>query len=177
MRKVLELFGDRNEGATKNELQQIHDIGKYIPMNVNSLSREYKMKALSSLMFILEKLDGRFKARKCAVGSRQSTFPGYVKSYWALPTVTTDGVIINSTIEAHECRDFAVDDLSNAFLNTNNSEKTLMLFKVNLAELIVQIDPQMYQKHITTISKGEPMLYFLLFKALYGLLKLVSLLF
>ena len=58
--------------------------------------------------------------------------------------VTTDGVIINSTIEEHEGRDVAVAYLPNAFLNANNSEEDLMLLKGNLAELMVQIDSQMY---------------------------------
>ena len=40
LRKLSELFGDRAEEATKNELQHIHDFGMYIPMNAKSLSRE-----------------------------------------------------------------------------------------------------------------------------------------
>ena len=67
-------------------------------MYVKSLSKEDKIKASSSLMFIVEKRDGRFKAQNFAVGSKQRNFPGYVKSDWASPTVTTDGVIITSTI-------------------------------------------------------------------------------
>ena len=39
LKKVLELLGDRSEGATKNELQNIHDFGLYIPMEAKSLSR------------------------------------------------------------------------------------------------------------------------------------------
>ena len=46
-----------------------------------------------------------------------------------------------------------------------------MLLKGKLKELMVQIDPQMYRKHIITSSKGEPMLYVRLSKALYGLLQ------
>ena len=46
-----------------------------------------------------------------------------------------------------------------------------MLLKEQLEELMVQIDPQMYRKHIITSSKGEPMLYVRLSKALYGLLQ------
>ena len=46
-----------------------------------------------------------------------------------------------------------------------------MLLKVKLADLMVQIDPKMYRKHIITSSKGEPMLYVHLSKALYGLLQ------
>ena len=122
-------------------------------------------------MFIVEKRNGVVKARKCAVGSKQRTFPGYVKSEWASPKVSTDGVIITSTIEAHEGRDVAVIDLPNAFLNADNNEQTLMLLKGKLVELMVQIDPQMYRKHIITSSKGETMLYVRLSKALYGLLQ------
>ena len=80
------------------------------------------MKALSSLMFIVEKRDGRVKSQKYAVGSKQSTFPGYVNSDWDLPTVMTDEVIITSTIESHEGRDVVVADLQNSFLNANNYE-------------------------------------------------------
>ena len=64
-----------------------------------------------------------------------------------------------------------VVDLSNAFLNTNHYEKNLMLLKGNLVELMVKIDPQIYRKYITTSSKGDPMLYVRLSKALYGLLQ------
>ena len=48
------------------------------------------MKALSSLMFIVEKRDGRFKAQNYAVGSKQRTFPGYSRLDWASPTFTTN---------------------------------------------------------------------------------------
>ena len=102
-------------------------------MDNKLISREDKMKALSSLMFIVEKRDGRFKAQNYAVGSKQRTFPGCIKLDWASPTVTTDGVIITSTIETHEGCDVVVADLPNAFLNANNSEKTLVILKGNLA--------------------------------------------
>ena len=35
LRNGLELFGDRAEEITKNELQQIHDFVTYIPMDAN----------------------------------------------------------------------------------------------------------------------------------------------
>ena len=72
-------------------MQQIHDFGTYIPLNEKSLSREDKMKALSPLMFIVEKCYGRVKEKRCAVGSMQRNFPGYVKLGWDFPTVTTEG--------------------------------------------------------------------------------------
>ena len=122
-------------------------------------------------MSIVEKRNGDIKGRKCAVGSKQRTCPGYDKSEWASPTVSTDGVIITSTIEAHQGRAIAVADLPNAFLNAENNEQTLneqtlMLLKGKLAELMVQIDQKLYRKYIITRSKGEPMLYVRLSKAL-----------
>ena len=135
------------------------------------LSREEQSKALSALMFIVEKQNGLVKSCKCAVGSKQRTFPGYVKSEWASPTASTDGANITSTIEAPEGRDVAVIDLPYAFLNADNNEQTLILLKGKLAELMGQIDPIMHRKHIITSSKGEKMLYVRLSKALYGLLQ------
>ena len=75
----------------------------------------------------------------------------------------------------HEGRAVAVIDLPNVFLNADNNEQTLVLLKRNVAEFMVQIDPQMYRKHIITSSKGEPMLFVRLSKALYGLLQSVLL--
>ena len=98
----MELFGDRAEAATTKELQQIHDFGTYIPQDAKELSRTERLKALLALMFIVEKRNGDIKARKCAVGSKQQIFPGYVKSEWDSPTVSTDSVIITSAIEANQ---------------------------------------------------------------------------
>ena len=76
LKQGLELFGDKAELATVKELKQIHDMGTYVPKLASELSAEEKKKALSSLMFIVDKRDGRIKARKCAVGSKQRTFKG-----------------------------------------------------------------------------------------------------
>eukprot|EP00957_Ditylum_brightwellii_P021409 1614896-Ditylum_brightwellii.AAC.1 len=122
------------------ELQQIHDFGTYVPQETKSLSSAERMKALLALMFIVEKINGHIKARKCAVGSKQRTFPGYVKSEWASPM-------------AHQGQDAAIVDLPNAFFNESNNEQTLMLLKGKLAELMVQIDPKLYWKYIITSSK------------------------
>ena len=51
------------------------------------------------------------------------------------------------------------------------NEETIMLLKGKLAELMVQVDPKLYRKYVTTSKKGEAMLYVRLSKALYGLLQ------
>ena len=40
-----------------------------------------------------------------------------------------------------------------------------------LAKLMVKVDPMLYQKFITTTSKGKSLLYVKIHKALYGLLR------
>ena len=104
-------------------------------------------------MFIVEKHDGCIKARKCTVGSKQRTFEGYNRAEWASPTVSTNGVLITSAIEAHEKRYVATCNLLDASLNTDNNEETLVLPKGMLAELMVQLDTKLYRKYVTVSAK------------------------
>ena len=171
LKKGLELFGEKAEEAAIKELQQIHDMDTYTPMDPKTLSFEEKKKALSALFFLTEKRNGDIKARKCAVGSKQRTFPGYVKSDAASPTVSTDGLIITTAIDAHEERDVAIVDIPGAFLQADNDEFVLMLLRGKLAEMMVRMNPKIYRKYVMTGNKGQPMLYVKLNKALYGLLK------
>ena len=99
---LLKLFGISGKKAVTKELQQLHDMETYIPMDPKKLSRIDRFKALSALMFLVEKRDGSIKARKCTVGSKQRTWEGYKKEDGASPTVATDSVIVTSVIEAHE---------------------------------------------------------------------------
>ena len=59
LKKGLELFGDKDETATVKELAQIHEMGTFEPLDAGELTPEQKAKALSSLMLIVEKPDGR----------------------------------------------------------------------------------------------------------------------
>ena len=52
----------------------------------------------------------------------------------------------------------------------------LMVLKGDLAEMMVQIAPQVYRKYVTVDKNGTPILYIKLEKALYGLVR-ASLLF
>ena len=68
---------------------------------------------------------------------------------------------MTSAIDAHEERHRATCDLPGAYLNTKldpdgtgTDEKVIMLMKGKLAELLVQINPTMYRKYVTTNSKG-----------------------
>ena len=61
-------------------------------------------------------------------------------------------------------------------MNTEVDEDVLMVLKGELADMMIQIAPQVYRKYITINKKGTPVLYVKLKKALYGLMR-ASLLF
>ncbi len=67
-------------------------------------------------------------------------------------------------------------DVPSTFVNTDVDEDVLMALKGELADMMVQITPQVYRKYMTVDRKGMPILYVKLQKALYGLMR-ASLLF
>ena len=78
--------------------------------------------------------------------------------------------IITSAIAASEKRKVRCYDIPSAFVNTDVDEDVLMVLKGELAEMMIQIAPQTYQKYVMVDRKGTPILYVKLQKALYGLM-------
>ncbi len=62
-------------------------------------------------------------------------------------------------------------DIPSAFVNTNVDEDILMVLRGELANMMVQIAPQVYRKLVTVDRKRMPILYVKLQKALYGLMR------
>jgi hypothetical protein len=165
----LKKFGAEGEKAITKELSQFHDMSVFEPVDATSLTADDKKKALASLLFLKEKRDGRIKARACADGRKQRETTAQDEA--ASPTVSTDSVFLTCAIEAMEGRDVATIDLPGAFLHADCDDYVLMSFQGRLAELMVLAAPETYRKYVTTNSKGEPILFVRLQKALYGMLK------
>ena len=72
----------------------------FIPMESAKLTRADRLKALSSLMFLIKKWDGAVKARACADESKQRRDESYKKHDYALPTCANNSIMIASAIEA-----------------------------------------------------------------------------
>ena len=53
VKKGIALFGNKAEKTTTEELQAIHDMGTYEPLDESKLTRDEKRNALESLLFIL----------------------------------------------------------------------------------------------------------------------------
>jgi hypothetical protein len=171
LKQGYKLFGEEraSEGALK-EVKQLHDLNVFFPRDPKSLSKEERIKALSSLIFLKEKSSGQVKGRACINGAPQRNY--IPKEEATSPTVNKDSTFITSTVGAYERRSFATSDLPGAFCNTPLTDETvIMILRGELCELMVRADPKLYRKYVTTDRRGKPLLYVQLTKALYGLLR------
>ena len=132
------------------------------------------MQALSSLLFLKEKQTGKIKGHACINGAPQRDY--ITKEEAPSPTVSTESTFITVAIAAKEMRKVRYYDIPSAFVNTDVDEDVLMVLRGELADMMVQIAPQIYRKYVTVDRKGTPILYVKLQKALYGLMR-ASLLF
>ena len=114
------------------------------------------MKALSSLLFLKEKQTGKIKGRACINGAPQQAYIS--KEEAASPTVSTESTFITASIATHEHRKVRCYDIPSAFVNTDVDEDVLMVLKGELADMMVQIAPQVYRKYVTVDKKGTPIL-------------------
>jgi hypothetical protein len=170
----LRKFGARGATAALDELTQLHVMDTWMAMDPSKLMQEDQMKALSLLLFLKEKRTRKVKGRACINGAPQEAY--IAKEDAASPTVSTESVFITSAIAASEKRKVRCYDIPSAFVNTDVDEDVLMVLKGELAEMMMQIAPQTYQKYVTVDRKGTPILFVKLQKALYGLMR-ASLLF
>ncbi len=165
----LKHFGERGETAVSKELKQFNvydDV--FEPLYADKLSKEEKLKTLTSLIVLKEKQDGNVKARSCANGSVQRDH--VAKEEAVAPTVALESVFVTATIDAKEKQKVVRIDIPGAFLHAKNEDYVIMKRNGLLAELMVKTDPKIYWKYVT-IKKGRQVLYLCLQKALYGMMK------
>jgi hypothetical protein len=62
------------------------------------------------------------------------------------PTVATELAFITAVIDAHKGHNVACFDIPGAFLHTDIYEDITMVLKGRLAELMVQVAPNLYRK-------------------------------
>ncbi len=96
----LQKFVSQGSTATTKELTQLHTLRCFEPAEVKQLSRNARCQALTSLMFLTEKLSGEVKACACTNGSTQCTH--VAKEEATAPSVTSEAILIQCTIFAHK---------------------------------------------------------------------------
>jgi hypothetical protein len=79
--------------------------------------------------------------------------------------------ILPPSIVVQERCNVACFYIPGAFLHANIDKRITMILKGRLAELMVQVAPNLYRKYITVDRKGTAILYVKMQQALYGLLR------
>ena len=165
IRLGLKLFGSQGISAVKAELQQLHDLKVMEP---KPLTTTQKRETLGYLMFLKQKRSGKIKARGCADGRPQWA---YIPQEDArAPTVSIEAVFMTAVIDAMENRTVAVVDIPGAFMQADMDPGVYMRIDGAMAELLMEIDDDMYQPNMV-MEKGKPVIYVGLLKALYGTLR------
>ena len=112
---------------------------------------------MESLIFLTEKKNGTIKAQTCANGSTQREYTGQDKA--ASPTALTESHLITAVIDAKQGRDVMMANILNAFVQTDmtnksNNEKTIMKIRGTLVDMLVDIDPMIYQDYVLYEGKN-----------------------
>jgi hypothetical protein len=133
-----------------------------------------RKRAMESLIFLVEKRDGRVKARTCANGSTQHAY--MERDDAASPTAMTESILITATINAKQKRDVMMADIPNAFVQTIVEEKNqvkgehiIMKIRGPLVDMLLEIAPEVYEGYSTYKGKTK-VLYIKMLKAIYGML-------
>jgi Reverse transcriptase (RNA-dependent DNA polymerase) len=140
--------------------------------HVSELTQQERKRAIERIFFLVEKRDGRVKARACANGSTQQE--NINKDNTASPTVATESILLTAAIEAKENRDVMSADIPNAFVQTdmiiNEHEKMMMKICGPLVDMLTTLDPELYSSFVV-YKNNNKVLYVQLLKALYGTLQ------
>ena len=76
MNAGIKKFKAKGEAGVTKELTQMHDMNVFCPIEVESLTKDEKKKALSSLMFLKEKMDSSVQAQMVLTGASRRMAPG-----------------------------------------------------------------------------------------------------
>ena len=172
LKKGIAKFGEEGRASALKEMKQLHDRECFAPIDSKTLTPTEKKRALESLIFLVQKRDGKIKTRHCANGNPQRKWMD--KDEVSSPTVSTDSLFITSAIEAAEGREVATGDIPNAFIQTDLDEtdkdgnRTIMKIRGVLVDILCEID-ETYKPYVTYEGK-QKVLYVHVIKAIYGLL-------
>jgi hypothetical protein len=92
----LRKFGAKGQHAAIDGLTQLHVMDTWTAMDATKLSREDKMKALSSLLFLKEKRTRKIKGRACINGAPQRAY--IPKEDAASQTMSTESMFVTAAI-------------------------------------------------------------------------------
>ena len=169
MKAGLKAWGNKANKAVYDEMYQLHMRDTFRPKHWKQLTKEQRAQILESHLFLKMKRCGTVKARTVAGGNKQRAFIN--KEDASSPTVSTNSVLLSCIIDATEGRDVATIDIPNAFIQTRvNDPNKRVLIKVKglLAEILLEIAPEVYSDYVHIDPKGNLVLILECLNAIYG---------
>jgi Reverse transcriptase (RNA-dependent DNA polymerase) len=166
----LKRWGEKAKEAAYSEMKQLHFRDTFTPLRWKDLTESQRKTVLESHMFLKEKRDGKIKGQTVAGGNKQRDYM-ISKEDASSPTVATEAVLLTCIIDAEEGRDVAVIDIPNTFIQTKiGDEADMAMIKIRfiLAEMLVDIAPDVYKDFMTTDKKGTKQLIVRCKNAIYG---------
>lgn len=167
----LELFEAAGEASDKDELSQLHGRETFIPIPMESIPMQDRIKVLEYHLFLEKKRDGIVKVRLAEGVNKQREFTS--KYDVVSPTFTYESVFITSTIEEAESRDVDTFDIPNAFIQegVSDTETIYMCLSGRLAKMVAKIYPDVYKQYLYVTCKGHNCSMLILTKNYMGLCK------
>ena len=168
--KGLKKFGKSGEDAALKELTQLHTRLCFTPIDVDDMTAEEKRKAQPAIMLLSQKRDMTIKGRCVYKGS--GTREWLSREDTTSPTVSQEGIMLTTTVDAKEGRDVMTADVPNAFIQADmeeGTERIIMKITGVLVDLLVQLAPDVYGPHVV-YENGKKVIYLQVLKALYGML-------
>jgi hypothetical protein len=151
-------WGEKAREAVKDELRMF--IKEKVFKGLRKPTAAQMRKALMIHCFLVEKRDGRIKARAVADGRGQQR---YTEEETYSPTVKLESILLNAFIDAFEGRHVVTVDIKGAFLKASVPGDLELIVKMTgeMAQLMCEMDP-------TLQCDEQGILYLQCDKALYG---------
>ena len=148
LKSGLKKFGGKGKDAATGEMKQLQKRSVFEPIRVKEMTEVERKRAMESLIFLVEKCDGRVKARTCANGSTQRKYMDRDEA--ASLTAMTESILITAVIDAKQKRDVMTADIPNAFVQTDIEEKNHVKGERHYYE-----DPRTLSGHVTRDCTGS----------------------
>jgi hypothetical protein len=133
-------WGDKAREAVKDELCMF--LQEKVFKGLLKPTAVPMTKALVIHCFIIEKRDGRVKARAVADGRGQTR---YTEEETYSPTVRLESIMLNTFIDAHEGRHVVTVDIKGAFLKGKVPDELELIVKMTgeMAQIMCELDPEL----------------------------------
>ena len=120
-------FGEQAKASAHKEMKQLHDRSCFRPVHKHLLNKSERKRVMESLLFLTERRDKMIKSQHCANRSTQCTYMEHDKVMSL--TVSMEGTLLTTVIEAQEGQDVTTCDIPNALSRLMWKRRTKMEIK------------------------------------------------